>query len=172
MPLAAVFGTGLDLLGGLCVAVGWPWLVASSVPSATQAQHSLSSPALSPFTPLPPLTHPGEKRALALSQTTTTTSICHQCPQTPALPLSSFKPSNTAPGTQTPPCPRSASCCHHPVLTPWQARLAALVVQGPTWMSALWSHSLAAHWLCLFTRLRLLRLLGLDKLRLSYSDKL
>lgn len=70
------------------------------------------------------------------------------------------------------PSPRSASCCHHPVLTPWQARLATLLVQGPTWMSALWSHGLAAGWLCLFTRLRLLRLLGLDQLRLSYSDKL
>lgn len=38
MLLAVVFGTGLDLLGGLCVAAGWPWLVGSSVPSATQAQ--------------------------------------------------------------------------------------------------------------------------------------
>lgn len=39
-------------------------------------------------------------------------------------------------------------------------------------MGALWSHGLAAGWLCLFLRLRLLRLLGLDQLRLSYSDKL
>lgn len=43
---------------------------------------------------------------------------------------------------------------------------------GPTWMGALWSHSLAAGWLCLFGRLRFLRLLGLDQLRLSDSDKL
>lgn len=147
MPLAAVFGTGLDLLGGLCVAVGWPWLVGSSVPSATQEQHSLSSPALSPFIPcpLPPLTHPRERRALTLLQITTTTSICHQCPQAPALPLSSFTPSNTPQAQRhhhTPAqstwsrdhrkeseadnknttSPRSASCCQHPALTPWQAK--------------------------------------------------
>lgn len=41
MPLAVVFGTSLDLLGGLCVAGGWPWLVGSSVPPATQAQYSI-----------------------------------------------------------------------------------------------------------------------------------
>lgn len=198
MPLAVAFGTGLDLLGGLCVAVGWPWLVGSSVPSATQAQQSLSSPALSPFTPcpLPPFTHPYERRALTLLQTTTTTCVCHRCPKAPALPFSSFTPSNTPPGITTlqhnargagkeseadnksAPNPRSASCCHHPVLIPWQARLptllvpAVLQVQGPTCMSALWSHGLVAGWLCLFSRLRLLGLLGLDQLRLSYSDKL
>lgn len=195
MLLVVAFGTGLDLLGGLCVAVGWPWLVCSSVPSATQAQQNLSSPALSPFTPcpLPPLTHPDERRALTLLPTTTTTYICHQCPKAPALPFSSFTLSNAPPGitilqhgagkeseadNKSTPNPRSASCCHHPVLTPWQARLptllvpAVLQVQGPTCMSALWSHGLVAGWLCLFSRLRLLGLLGLDQFRLSYSDKL
>lgn len=157
-----------------------------------------SSPALSPFTPcpLPPLTHPGERGALTLLQTTTPTSSRDWCPQAPALPLSSFAslrlPLRHRGITHTPaqcswsrahrkeseadnetvPSSRSASCCHHPGFIPWQARLATLLVQGPTWMGALCSHGLAAGWLCLFSRLRLLRLLGLDQLRLSYSDKL
>lgn len=39
-------------------------------------------------------------------------------------------------------------------------------------MGTLWGHSLAVGWLRLFRRLRFLRLLGLDQLRLSDSDKL
>ena len=47
-----------------------------------------------------------------------------------------------------------------------------MLIQDPTWMGALWSHGLADGWLCLFGRLRLLRLLSLDQLRLGYSDQL
>lgn len=38
MLLADAFATGFDLVGGLCVAVVWPWLAGSSAPSAMQAQ--------------------------------------------------------------------------------------------------------------------------------------
>lgn len=102
-----------------------------------------------------------------------TLSQAQRHPHTPAqCPWSRDHGKESEADNKTAPSPRSASCCHHPVLTPWQARLATLLVQGPTWMSALWSHCLAAGWLCFFSRLRLLRLLGLDQLRLSYSDKL
>lgn len=38
MLLADAFAIGFDLVGGLCVAVVWPWLAGSSVLSAMQAQ--------------------------------------------------------------------------------------------------------------------------------------
>lgn len=58
MVLADVFTTGLERVGGLCVAAGWPWLVGSSVLSATQARRSLSLPLLAAQRPLPPLSCP------------------------------------------------------------------------------------------------------------------
>lgn len=53
MLLADAFATGFDLVGGLCVAVVWPWLAGSSAPSAMQAQHSLSWTSLFTQYPLP-----------------------------------------------------------------------------------------------------------------------
>lgn len=197
MPLAVVFGTGLDLLGGLCVAAGWPWLVGSSVPPATQAQYSihhqhchlllhvLYHPLLTqvreellhssrPPHPPPAVTsvpklQPSHFQASHPSDCLSGRGITHtpaQCSWSRAHRKESEADNETVPSS------RSASRCHHPGFIPWQARLATLLVQGPTWMGALWSHGLAAGWLCLFSRLRLLRLLGLDQLRLSDSDKL
>lgn len=67
------------------------------------------------------------------------------------------------------PSPAYARMCSLQSRSRW---LASPLARGPTRMGALWSHGLAAGWLCLFGRLRFLRLLGLDQLRLSDSDKL
>jgi len=150
--LADVFATGLDLLGGLCVAAGWPWLAGSSVPSAMEAQHSLSCSAQSLLTPcpLPPLMHPTQQKS--------STRPSHPLPLPPPAVTSvpKLKPShlqapchfNTSPrhrgiyhtpaqctqswtwrkesdtGQKTALSSRSASHCHQPGLVPQQARLA------------------------------------------------